>query len=113
MNKRIKKCSFYGCNITSKTSPSVKFFQFPKYDTAQWLEACKNPKLTNLSHQNLQYNYYVCSKHFHRNDFTKVLTPFKNKLKQGVVPREQKETEFNLNNFSFTGKLNTSLHHIG
>ena len=34
---------------------------------------------------------------FNRN-FTKVLTLFKNKLKQGVVPREQLETEFNLNN---------------
>ena len=36
--------------------------------------------------KNLVKHYYVCAKHFHSDDFTRILSPFQNKLKETAVP---------------------------
>ena len=82
---KTRKCSFNNCVESSETG--VKLFNFRKFDHMKWIEACKNPNLKKLALSSLLRNHYVCQRHFRSGDFTRQLSPFKNKLNGDAIPR--------------------------
>lgn len=83
-----KKCFFRNCSKNSNADPNLKFFHFPKNRgrICEWINACNNIKLRKLSHLTIQKKCFVCSTHFKRTDFLRILTPLKDKLKRNVTP---------------------------
>ena len=82
---RLKKCSFQHCKSNSSNF-NGKFFLFRNHDFESWVERSGNPRLRSLSQKNLVNNHYVCSLHFKNNDFTRPITPYKDKLKKEALP---------------------------
>jgi hypothetical protein len=80
-----KKCSFGYCDNTSANSQCL-FFNYRKHDVSNWVAVSENSALLGLSVNNLLKHHYVCDEHFCINDFTRVLSPFKKKLKKTTIP---------------------------
>lgn len=82
-----KKCSVLGCNSDSATNNSLKFFLFPKTAVcSEWIQACENSNLNNLSLSTLTHKRHVCSLHFTDNDYAFKFSPFKSMLRKGAIP---------------------------
>lgn len=82
---RYKNCSFGSCvNNTKKFN--LKFYSFRRHDASIWKSKCENSALNHVSTTNLLKNFVVCGKHFKSTDFTRCLSPFKNKLTKEAVP---------------------------
>lgn len=86
-HRRVKVCSFLGCSSDSKNNKDVRFFNFPKKNISEWVRACNNAKLENLSENNLNSHYFVCSKHFVAEQYTKIMSPFKTRLLPWSIPK--------------------------
>ena len=80
-----RRCSYINCDSNSVNN-NFKLFSFKKNSCAEWVTACQNRNLFAVSVKNLVKHYYVCAKHFHSDDFTRILSPFQNKLKETAVP---------------------------
>jgi len=84
-----KKCYYKHCS-SSSDKDNIRFFNFPKNLSNQWVDACNNPCLIDISKNVLLKHRFVCGKHFSRYDFHRFLTPFKGKsrLKDTAVPKD-------------------------
>ena len=83
--KTKKKCYFGNC-LSDGDSIGVRFFRFPKRNITAWIDACQNHDLRKLKMSTILSKAYVCSKHFTRNQFTMMFSPFKTKLKYDAIP---------------------------
>ena len=81
-----KKCVFKNCSNRSDRNPNKKFFYFRKHDYPLWIDACENTMLKDYSINTLTRHISVCSDHFSINDFTRIFSPFKTKLKPTAIP---------------------------
>lgn len=89
MTSRVKKCSFRNCTSNSKNDKSVRFFSFRKHDYVEWLQACNKSYIADkLKVTNLTCNYHVCSKHFNRYDYRRIVSPYKSHLNKAAIPKE-------------------------
>ena len=82
------KCAYNGC--TNNRESGVRFFNFPKdeHRRQQWIEACGNSRLRGLADITVMRNYYICSNHFEAGMYSKILSPFKLKLRVDAVPKK-------------------------
>lgn len=80
-----KYCSFKNC-INNSTNSSVLFHSFRKRNLEKWLQLCNNPNLRTLSENTLLRHRFVCSNHFQKDDYTRILEPFNNRLKKDAIP---------------------------
>ena len=80
-------CQFKNCTNNKISDPNKHFFRFRSHDFKTWIKACGNYKLLKLSKSTLTSTRFVCSDHFGDQSYTRVLSPFKNKLKRDAVPQ--------------------------
>jgi hypothetical protein len=82
---KYKVCRYRDCKNTSKLL-NLRFFAFPESNALKWRDICNNDKIAHLCAKTLSRHHYVCADHFHRLDYTKIVSPYKTKLKPSAVP---------------------------
>ena len=82
---KVKLCSFRNCQESSSNA-NRKFFNFRKHDYQEWITACQKTTLLSLKKESVTNNYFVCDKHFIRENYTKIISPFKKRLNRDAIP---------------------------